>query len=103
LRSSVSTWGGKSHQPQRRRQQLLTSFNSIFFIIGWLVKLCFFKRADAWEEKQRPKMIKCFAMAMGSYAVLGFGAWVMDMLMCEFILSQWTVLQMFLRKFHPNP
>jgi len=43
-------------------------------------------------------MIPCFWAAMGSYAMLGFGAWVMDMLLCEFILSQWTILQMFL---HP--
>jgi dihydroceramidase len=68
-------------------------------IIFWFIYLVFFTRSDPWEEKQRSeKLVFCFTAAMSCYVLLGFGAWIMDMIMCDYILKSYTFLQIFL---HP--
>ena len=81
---------------------LATYVSGILISIVWMSKLTFTTRSGAGskhankvrEEHMKPLYFKAF----GSYVVLGFGAWLTDMLLCDKILSSYKFLQLFL---HP--
>ncbi|GMH56414.1 hypothetical protein TL16_g05569 [Triparma laevis f. inornata] len=79
---------------------LLFYIGSVVTLVSWMASLCFVKRSDKWEEEKRKQfLVPYFCYAMGAYAVLGFGSWITDMLLCETILaSSFKFLQAFM---HP--